>query len=648
MKRALKSRNTTKIADLLQDLRISPEKLRYLLRELRIYVEEGQKNLDQNEVGRIRQFLNDQRKREELRGRMIRIPSIIKVPDLAVALKLPIGEVLGALLKNGVMATINHEIDYETAAIVASDLGYQTEESVQALEKDVLTPEKLDEILKKEDPAEQQDRPPVVTIMGHVDHGKTTLLDSIRQGNVAAQEAGGITQAISSYQAEYKGRKITFIDTPGHETFQFMRQRGANLADIAVLVVAADDGVKPQTKEALNHAKAAQVPIVVAINKVDKAEANIEKVKRELSDLELLPEEWGGQTVMVPVSALKKQGLDQLLEMILLTADLHPPRANANRPALGTVIESNLDNNLGPMASLLVQTGTLKTGDYVIVGRVSGRIRRLLDFNGQSIPAATPGMPVTIIGLEGVPQAGEVLQAVEAREEARQKAALGRAPVKTVANMSDDERPSLALVLKADSRGSLEAIEQTIKAMVPPEIRLAIARSEVGHVSDSDVLTAKAAGGIVYAFKTRIAGMTAKLAEKERVPVKLFDVIYHLAEDIRGELEKRLPMEIVQRPLGRFKVLKVFFSTQRKKIVGGDVAQGSIENNAKIVIWRKEEGETLQVGNGTVLEIQKEKRAVDQAQMGDQVGITIEGKGKIKEGDVLEVYKEEKVRKKFD
>jgi translation initiation factor IF-2 len=640
----VQAKKTVKIAELLQQLKLSEAKLYHILREVNIRTIEGQKNLDQQEVARVRQYLNERRRREALKEQTIALPSIVKVQTFAAALELPVGEVLSQLLRSGVTATLNDDIDYETAAIIAADLGYTTEEQVEKLEEDALTPEKLDEILKKENKKEQQERPPVVTIMGHIDHGKTTLLDAIRSANVAAGEAGGITQAISSYQVEHKGRALTFIDTPGHETFEFMRQRGASLSDIAVLVVAADDGVKPQTKEAVKHAQKAGVPIVVALNKIDKEAANVDRVKKELAELDLLAEDWGGKTVVVPISALKKTGIDALLEMVLLVADIDHPRAIFNRAALGSVVESRLDKNLGPLAAVLIHTGTLKTGDDVVIGATTGRVRRLLDFRGKAVGQATPSMPVTIVGLKEVPSAGEVMQAVKLAEEARSKATLGRAPVKKVQSGSDDARQTLALILKADSRGSLEALTQTIEAMVPKSVRLSILRAEVGTVSDSDVLTAAAAAAIIYAFNTNIGGMTHRLAEKEHVPVKRFDVIYHLSEDVRQEITERLPAEVVREDLGVLKILKVFFATPRRKIVGGEVADGTIEAGAKLIIKRA--GEV--VGNGEIVEMQRERQAIDHAQQGDQIGITIEGKGKIKEGDVMEIYQERKIQQQLE
>ncbi len=650
VKRRFPSKNNRKIVDVLQELKLSEGKLMFILKEVGVRIVEGQKNLDQSEIARVRGYLNEQERRAQLKSKMIELPSIVRVQDLAVKLELPIGNVLSTLLKNGVLANINDDLDYDTAAIIAEELGYKTTESVEELEKDVLTVEKLNEILKKEDPAKQKPRPPVVTIMGHVDHGKTTLLDTIRSTNVVAGEAGGITQAISSYQADHNGRTITFIDTPGHEIFDFMRQRGASLADIVVLVVAADSGVQPQTKDAASYAQKEGLPIIVAINKIDRPEANVERVKKELSEMGLQPEEWGGKTVMVEVSALKKQGIDTLLEMILLTADVQQVQADPDRGALGTVIESRLDKSLGSVAVVLIHTGTLHVGDDVVVGKATGKVRAIKDFRGKQIKKAGPSMPITIIGLKDVPQSGDILQVVEARQEAVSKAAQRRAPLKRMSKSEEgDERKTLAIVLKADSKGSLEALEQTITAMVPQEVRLSILRSDVGAVSDSDVLTAKAGGAIIYGFSVQVAGMSQKLADKEKVPVRLFNIIYQLSEDVRKEIDDRLPVDIVTEDIGRIKVLKVFFSTAKKKIIGGEIAEGIAEPNAKITIKRKEKAgkDTVAevIGRGTITELQKEKRPLQKAEIGDQVGMTIEGKGKIKEGDVLEVFRETKVKK---
>ncbi len=651
-----RSRNTTKIAELQQELGLSERDFQDIVRQVNVRIEEDQRNLDQNEVGRIRKYLNDQKRRHELQGQTIKLPSIVRVQDFADALEVSVGNILAVLLKNGVMANLNDDIDYDTAAIIAQDLGYQTTEDVGKLEKDFLTPEKLEEILKK-DPKATKDRSPIVTIMGHVDHGKTTLLDTIRSSNVAKKEAGGITQAISGYQVDHKGRTITFIDTPGHATFEFMRQRGASLADIAILVVAADDGVKPQTKEAVKHAKAAKVPIVVAINKVDKNTANVDKVKKELAEqLELQPEEWGGKTVMVEISALKGTGIDQLLEMVLLASDVEPPKANPDRAALGSVIESHLDTNLGPLATVLIHTGTLHLGDNVVVGSSTGRARRLMDFRGKEVKQAGPSMPIMIIGLDDVPLAGEILQAVDAKEEAMTKAQQRRAPAKTLHKADDDDdRQTLALVLKADSSGSIEALRTTITAMVPADVRLSIIRADVGSVSDSDVLTARAAKALIYAFNTSIGGMAKKLADKENISVRQYDVIYELIDNVREAIKERLPTDIVRTELGTLKVLKVFFATPKRKIIGVEVASGVVEKGAQVIIWhaakkmindgKAGKKEKERIGSGKVVELQRANNEISKAAQGDQIGLTYEGKGKIKAGDILEVYREEKVRR---
>ncbi len=646
MKIKARTRQNIKITDLLDELKIFEGEFRDALQKGKIRLVEGQKNLDQQEAATVRRIIKEHRRREALKKEVVDIPPIIKVSELASRLSLPVGEVLGTLLKSGVVANLNDDIDYDTAAIIAADLGYSTKESVEELEKDRLTPERLEEILKKEKDSEQKERPPVVTIMGHVDHGKTTLLDHIRKSSVAKREAGGITQAVSSYQADCKGRTITFVDTPGHETFEFMRKRGVSLADIAILVVAADDGVMPQTKEAVKYAKEAGVPIIVAINKVDKPTANIDKTKAGLAEIDLNPEEWGGKTVVVPISALKGKGVDGLMEMVLLAADIDPPKAIYDRLALGSVVESRLDNNLGSLATVLIHTGTMRVGDDVVIGDVTGRVRQLLDFSNKRITKATPSMPVTIIGLNDVPETGDVLQVVENKGEAALKARDSKAPIKKLASSDpDDERKTLALVIKGDSRGSVEAIEQTIGAMVPEEVRLSMIRIEAGSVSDSDVLTAQAAGAIIYAFNVNVGGMSKKLAEKEQVQIKSFDVIYRLAEDVRSEIEKRLPVDIVRTDQGRLKVLKVFFSIKKRKIVGVEVAEGKVEKGSRVTFLRGQGGQKVPVGRGVVQEIQREKQIIEAAQQGDQVGITIEGKGKIKGGDLLEVYKEEEIKK---
>lgn len=644
---------SVKLQDLGSELALDERELEEYLRTTNIKVPEGVKRIPDKDAARLRGLVRETRRRDAKKQETIRLPSIVSVRALAAKLELSPGDILKQLLKNGMVANLNEDLDYDTAAIIASDLGYNTEEDVRELEKDVLTPEKLSEILTKERPELQQARPPVVTIMGHVDHGKTTLLDTIRQTSVASTEAGGITQRISSYQARKKGKVMTFIDTPGHEAFEFMRKRGASLADMGILVVAADDGVKEQTREAVRHAQDADVPIVVAITKMDKPDANAEKVKRQIADLGLVPEEYGGDTPVVAVSAARGTGIDDLLDTILLVAEVHRPQAVVDRPALATVIESRRDPGMGPLASVLVHAGTLRVGNNVVVGRTAGSVRQLLDFNGRPTKEAKPSMPATIIGLEDVPNAGDILQVVEERTAARKKAASVRRmpvvereqeePPRVAAEGASGETPpasldrTLPLILKADSQGSLEAVRQTVEALGSPDVSARILRADVGNITETDVQTAHAAGGEVFGFNVSVFPTAAHLAEKDGIPVQTYQVIYELTENIRQRMERLLPPEVIREDLGKLKVLKVFFSIRGRQIVGGRVTSGVVKPREKLDVVR---GEQV-AASGAIVELQQNRVAVDTVKAGQECGITFEGNGKIKEEDTLVVYHEE-------
>lgn len=654
-----------KIQDFQQELSLDQRALEQFMRMAGVSVSEGVKRISDKDAARIRGLIRDTRRREQKKREVIHLPPIVSVRVFSEKLELPAGEIIRQLLKNGVMATLNEDLDYETAAIIASDLGYSTEEDVSELEEDVLTPEKLQEILAKEDPAKQEARPPVVTIMGHVDHGKTTLLDSIRQANVAATEAGGITQRISSYQAKKKGKVITFIDTPGHEAFEFMRKRGASLSDISILVVAADDGVKEQTKEAVRHAQEAKVPIIVAVTKIDKPGADVEKVKRQIAELELIPEEYGGSTPVVPVSAVQGIGLDILLDTILLVAEIDQPKAIQNRAALATVIETRRDPSVGVLASVLVHTGTIHLGDNIVVGKTAGKVRRLVNYDGKNLREAVPSMPVTIIGIQGLPEAGDILQAVEEQQEAREKAArvrkvsrISREPVTplkpaggatgvrekanvTAANAAD-EKPKetlkkLPIILKADSQGSLEAVKQTVQAMGNEEVAAQVINSNVGNITESDIMAAEASRAVVLGFNVNTVSAAARLAEKGGVAVKNFNIIYELAEEVRKRLEEMLPPVVVREDLGKVTVLKVFFSIRGRQIVGGRVVTGVAKNKEKVEVQRNGEN----VVKGKITELQQNKTVTDSVKAGQECGITFEGNGKVKEGDAFIIYHEE-------
>jgi translation initiation factor IF-2 len=652
---------SVKLQDLAGELQLSEGELLQYVRSAAIAVPEGVKRIPEKDAARLRGFIRDQRRREAKKQETVRIPSIVSVRALAEKLELPAGEVIKQLLKSGVVATLNEDLDFETAAIVSSDLGYTTTEDVTQLEEDILTPEKLEEILTKEDPAKREPRAPVVTVMGHVDHGKTTLLDAIRETKVAATEAGGITQRISSYQAKKKGKAITFIDTPGHEAFEFMRKRGASLADIGILVVAADDGVKEQTIEAVRHAKDAGIPLIVAITKVDKPGGQPDRVKRQVADLGLVPEEYGGETPVVPLSAKTGVGIDTLLDTILLMAELHAPTAVVDRPALGTVVESRRDPGMGPLASVLLHAGTLRLGNSVVVGTVPGTVRQLLDFNGRPVKEAKPSAPVTIVGLEDLPAAGDILQVVAARTAARKKAARGfRALPKAAPTQApkpareraekkgkeekrekeEEEKPReivLPLVLKADSQGSLEAARQTVGAMGAPGIRARILRSDVGNITESDIMTAQAAAGVVLGFNVTVSPAAARLADKDRVQTATYRIIYELTEDVRQRLEALLPPEVVREDLGKMTVLKVFFSIRGRQIVGGRVTSGTVKAKEQVEAFRG----TERTARGKITQLQQNRAEIDAVKVGQEGGITFEGTGKIKEGDQLVIFHEE-------
>ncbi|MDO8512304.1 MAG: translation initiation factor IF-2 [bacterium] len=657
-----------KIQDLQQELNLSDSELSRYMGLAGVRIDEGVKRLQDKDAYRIKGLVRDSRRREVKKKELVRLPSIVSVRDFALKIELPVTEIIKQLLKNGVAATVNEDLDYETAAIIAQDLGYQTEENVTELEQDVLTPEKLAEILTKEDVEHQVSRPPVVTIMGHVDHGKTTLLDTIREANVAAGEAGGITQKISSYQAKKKGKLITFIDTPGHEAFEFMRKRGASLADVAILVVAADDGIKEQTKEAIRHAKAVDVPIIVAITKMDKPGADAEKVKRQLSELELVPEEYGGKTPVVPVSAVKGTGLDDLLDTILLVAEINEPKAIVNRAALATVIESRRDSSVGVLTTVLIHAGTLHMGDNIVVGKTAGKVRRIISYDGRSLKEALPSMPVTIVGIQDLPDAGDILQAVEEQAEAREKAARVRTvkqitrqsvstpivkkPVESRYSGNRNEQPKeepkdlvkkLNIVLKADTQGSLEAIKQTVQAMGNDEVKTQILSANVGNITENDIMTAEPAKAIIFGFNVNTATAAVRMADNGKVTIKSFKIIYELAEEVRQRLEDLLPPIIVREDLGKVAVVKVFFSVRGRQIVGGRVVNGIAKKKELVQIMRGD----LLIATGKITELQQNKNEAETVKAGQECGITFEGNGKAKEGDSLMVYHEEVQKRKL-
>jgi len=585
----------------------------------------------------------------------IEIPVAIGVRDLAQKMGISPIDAIKKLMLNGVMASINQTIDYDTASIVAAEFGYETvpeELVVEELKESGEIPLWRQKIAN-EKTADLVNRPPVVTILGHVDHGKTSLLDAIRLTEVAAGEAGGITQHIGAYQVEKEGRLITFLDTPGHAAFTAMRARGAQGADIVVLVVAADDGVMPQTREAIAHAKAARVPMIVALNKVDKANANPDRVKNQLSELELVPDEWGGNTIVVPVSARQKTGIDDLLASILLVADSLEIRANPQGKVIGTVIEAEVDKTKGVMASLLVQNGTLKNGAVVVAGISQGRIKAMYDYRGKPIQKAGPSMPVSVLGMNAVPAAGEIFEVVESERVAREivikrqdalknQSATAKMSLEDLfARFKAGELKELRLILKADVQGSLEPIVKELNELAKnnsSEIALKVLYAETGNIGENDVMLASASKAILLGFNVQAEVTARRLAESEGVSIRLYDIIYRLTEDIEKALKGMLAPEFTEQHIGRAQVLAVFPISKIGRIAGCRVLEGELRRNGKIRLMRGADT----VFEGEVASLRHEKDDVREVRAGFECGIGLKNFNDVLVGDMLECYSLEK------
>jgi len=579
----------------------------------------------------------------------IEIPAIISIRDFAQIIDVSPIQIIKKLMSNGVMASINQTIDYDTAAILADEMGF--EPSLEAVEAPVVN--ETGEIplwrrmIAGEDENELVLRAPVVTILGHVDHGKTSLLDAIRNADVAAGEAGGITQHIGAYQVEFNGKQITFLDTPGHAAFTAMRARGAQGADIVILVVAADDGVMPQTKEAIAHAKAARVPIIVALNKIDKANSNPDRVKKQLGENDLMPDDWGGNTMVIPVSAKQKQGIEDLLEATLLVADNTDIRANPKGKVIGTVIEAEMDKSKGPTATLLIQNGTLNTGDIVVAGNSYGRLRALFDFRGRKIQKAGPSVPVSVMGLSELPSAGDLFQVVRTEKEAHQiiqerqdsntKQATAAKKItleELFSKIKAGEAQEFNLILKADVQGSLEPIINEINNLGKGEIRINILYAETGNISENDVLLASSSQAIIFGFSVQADVAARRLAEKEGVSIRLYDIIYRLTEDVEKALKGMLAPEFTEKFIGKAVVLKVFSLSKGNKIAGSRVTEGEIRRNGKIRVTR---GKDI-VYEGEVGSLKHEKDDVREMRTGFECGIGLKNYNDIEIGDVIECY----------
>ena len=599
----------------------------------------------ETETERLNRIAAERAKKPQM---VITVPEEIAVADLAAMMKMTGTEVVKKLFSLGVMATVNETIDFDTAEIVAHELGVRVEKEVIVTIEDKI----IDDSSDSEENLKQRD--PVVVVMGHVDHGKTSLLDAIRNTAVTETEAGGITQHIGAYRVDINGKQITFLDTPGHAAFTSMRARGANATDIAILVVAADDGIMPQTIEAINHAKAAGVQIIVAINKMDKEGASPDKIKQQLTEYELVPEEWGGDTICVPVSAITKMNLDKLLESILIVAEMKELRANPDRAAKGIVIEARLDKGRGPISTLLVQNGTLNTGDIIVAGSAVGRVRVMTDDKGNKVVSAGPSFPVEITGLAEAPQAGDLFNAVsderlarelvEQRKHEAKEELFGNMEKVTLENLFDSlqagELKDLNIVVKADVQGSAEAVKQSLEKLTNEEVRVRIIHCGVGAVSESDVMLASASNAIIVGFNVRPNPVAAQMAERDGVDMRMYRIIYDCIEEIGSAIKGMLAPKFREVQLGRIEVRQVVKITSVGNVAGCYVLTGKVVRNAKIRVVR----EGIVITEGEISSLKRFKDDVKEVAQGYECGIALYKFNDIKEGDIFEAFVIEEYR----
>ena len=575
----------------------------------------------------------------------------IVVSELARLLNVKAPEIIKKLMENGVMATLNQAIDYETAALITTEFGYELEKE-EDLERKILAKYEVED-----KPEDLKPRPPVVTIMGHVDHGKTTLLDKIRRTRVAEKEAGGITQHIGAYMVDVNGQKITFIDTPGHEAFTAMRARGAKVTDIVILIVAADDGVMPQTVESIQHARAAEAPIIVAINKIDKPNAHPEKVINQLMEHNLVPEEFGGDTLFVKISAKKGEGIDELLEAILLQAEMLDLKANPNKNAKGFIIESKLEKGRGAVATVLITEGTLKSGDSLVAGKYYCKVRSIIDDKGKKIKEAGPSYPVEILGFSGVPEAGELVIALNNEKEAKQLAEYRAEKEKIEKNVAkkvsledlyeqikEGELKELNIIVKGDVQGSVEAIKASLEKLSNEEVKVKVIGSGVGGVTESDVLLAEASNAMIIGFNVRPDSKARKVAEQKQISVKTYSVIYDIIDDIKKAMEGLLEPEEQEVYHGRAEIRQLFNIPKVGVVAGCMVIDGKITRNSKVRVLR----DNVIIYEGELASLKRFKDDVREVAAGYECGLRIENYNDIKEGDIIEAFAIEKVQRTLD
>ena len=596
-------------------------------------------------------------KKEEVLDEVIEIDETIVVKDLADKLKKPVVEVIKALIFQGVMASVNQEIDFNTAEKLIESYGSMAvlkEKHIGEVAKE--QEDEMDDINESSSEASEEKRPPIVTVMGHVDHGKTSLLDAIKKSKVTATEAGGITQHIGAYTVDLNGEKITFLDTPGHEAFTAMRARGAQVTDIVILVVAADDGIMPQTVEAINHCKAAEVPMIVAINKIDKESANPDRVKQELTEYGLVAEDWGGDTICVPVSAHTKQGLDNLLEMVILTAEMQELKADPNRKAKGTVIEAKLDKGRGPVASILVQNGTLKSGDSIIVGTTYGRIRAMIDDKGAKTKSAGPSIPVEILGLSEVPAAGDRFTVVKDEKTARNMAEARKEKIRQehfqtsnrvsmenlYSQIQEGKVKELSVIVKADVQGSVEAVKQSIEKLSAETVKVRVIHGAVGAITETDVSLAYASNAIIIGFNVRPDNNAIAASERDGVEIKTYRIIYDALDDIKSAMIGMLEPEYKEVVIGRAEARQVYKISSVGTIAGCYVLNGKLTRNCKVRILR----DNIVIAESALASLKRFKDDVKEAAAGYECGLSVEKFNDIKEGDIIEGYIMEEVKPK--
>ncbi len=580
--------------------------------------------------------------------KIVEVTDPITTKEFADVLGKQVTDVIAVLVRNGIMATINQNLDFETTTIIAEDLGFKTKlVEVSEDEDDKTRAAKLQDALDKDSAADLSKRPPIVVVMGHVDHGKTRLLDAIKKTNVVDEEAGGITQSIGAYKIEYNDRAVTFIDTPGHEAFTAMRSRGANVADLAILVVAADDGVKPQTIEAIEILEKAELPFVVAINKIDKPAADIEKVKKELSELNLIPEDWGGKTICAPISAKAGTNIDDLLDMVLLLADLNEESllANANRDAVGTIIESRIDKDAGSVATVLVQTGTLKMGDIVDVGDVGGKIKSMRSWRGEQLKKAGPSTPVQFLGLKGAPKVGDILVSGDKSSLRKKKKksyqSFGFAQTQTTA--VDSGKKKLKIIIKADTLGSLEAIVESLNKRSYEVVEVDIVRKGLGNFTEKDIDQAVAGKALLFGFNVDMTPAAADYALGSATKAETFSIIYKLIERTEELLTEMLEPEVVYNKVGEAKILAIFRTTKKFTILGGRVQQGKIVKTGICKLARN--GKVI--GEGSIDQLQHNKENVKEVNTNNEFGMKLKTDSEVEEEDMLEIYETEELKREL-